>query len=218
MGAKGESYFRFRSQPIELPRYRVSPTAHFEDARRGRRRPSCRPSWHDEVDQVELVSTRFLSLGSQVVDGPASSLPLVRQPEGGRSGGSRDEPPDRGERDGRHGRRRRSGHKTDYEFEPESAELLDRLLPRWLEAEIFGALLEAAASEHAARQRAMAAATDNADELIKTLRRVMNRARQDAITTEIMEIVGGAEALRQAGADEGRPRTTKPSTRPPRSA
>ena len=64
-------------------------------------------------------------------------------------------------------------------------------------------MLEAAASEHAARQRAMKAATDNADELIKTLRRVMNRARQDAITTEIMEIVGGSEALRQAGlADE----------------
>jgi F-type H+-transporting ATPase subunit gamma len=64
-------------------------------------------------------------------------------------------------------------------------------------------MLEAAASEHAARQRAMKAATDNADELIKTLRRVMNRARQDAITTEIMEIVGGAEALRQAGRTDG---------------
>ncbi len=63
-------------------------------------------------------------------------------------------------------------------------------------------MLEAAASEHAARQRAMKAATDNADELIKTLRRVMNRARQDAITTEIMEIVGGSEALRHAGLDD----------------
>ena len=67
-----------------------------------------------------------------------------------------------------------------------------------MEAEIFGALLEASASEHTARQRAMAAATDNADDLVTTLTRVMNRARQDAITTEIMEIVGGAEALRQA--------------------
>ena len=70
------------------------------------------------------------------------------------------------------------------------------LVPSWLEAEILTAMLESAASEHASRQRAMKAATDNADELIKTLRRVMNRARQDAITTEIMEIVGGAEALR----------------------
>ena len=76
--------------------------------------------------------------------------------------------------------------------------LLVELVPRYVEAAVFGALLEAAASEHTARQRAMAAATDNADELAKTLTRDMNRARQDAITTEIMEIVGGAEALRQA--------------------
>jgi F-type H+-transporting ATPase subunit gamma len=96
-----------------------------------------------------------------------------------------------------------SGHKTDYEFEPEPADILDRLLPRWLESEVLAAMLDAAASQQAARQRAMKAATDNADELIKTLRRVMNRARQDAITTEIMEIVGGAEALRQAGRGEG---------------
>jgi F-type H+-transporting ATPase subunit gamma len=68
-----------------------------------------------------------------------------------------------------------------------------------VEARIFAALLNAAASEHAARQRAMKAASDNADELIVNLRRVMNRARQDAITTEITEIVGGAEALRHAG-------------------
>ena len=60
---------------------------------------------------------------------------------------------------------------------------------------MYAALLNAAASEHAFRQRAMKAATDNAEELIKTLSRVMNRARQDSITTEIMEIVGGAEAL-----------------------
>jgi F-type H+-transporting ATPase subunit gamma len=83
-----------------------------------------------------------------------------------------------------------------YEFEPGADEILTRLLPRYVEARIFAAQLDAAASEHAARQRAMKAATDNADELIKSLTRVMNRARQDAITTEIMEIVGGAEALR----------------------
>ena len=66
---------------------------------------------------------------------------------------------------------------------------------------MFSALLDASASEHAARQRAMKSATDNAEDLITSLRRVMNRARQDAITTEIMEIVGGAEALRQAATD-----------------
>lgn len=86
-----------------------------------------------------------------------------------------------------------------YEFEPEPEEILDALLPRYAEARIYAALLNAAASEHAARQRAMKAATDNADELITALSRVMNRARQDAITTEIMEIVGGAEALQSGG-------------------
>ncbi len=72
-------------------------------------------------------------------------------------------------------------------------------MPRYVGARTYAAFLNAAASEHAFRQRAMKAATDNADELIKTLSRVMNRARQDSITTEIMEIVGGAEAL---GADK----------------
>jgi F-type H+-transporting ATPase subunit gamma len=92
---------------------------------------------------------------------------------------------------------------ADYEFEPEPDTILDALMPRYAEARMFAALLNAAASEHAARQRAMKAATDNAEELIRGLSRVMNRARQDAITTEIMEIVGGAEALR-AGASEPR--------------
>src|ERR1700730_2583419 len=85
-----------------------------------------------------------------------------------------------------------------YEFEPEPDAILERLLPRYVEARLFAALLEGAASKHAAQQRAMKAATDNADDLITTYTRRMNRARQDAITTEIMEIVGGAEALRGA--------------------
>ena len=76
-------------------------------------------------------------------------------------------------------------------------------------------MLESAASEHAARQRAMKAATDNADELIKNLRRIMNRARQDAITTEIMEIVGGAEALRHAGDGIESGAYSRPTNRPP---
>jgi F-type H+-transporting ATPase subunit gamma len=88
---------------------------------------------------------------------------------------------------------------SSYEFEPGPEGILERLLPRYAEARLFAALLDASASEHAARQRAMKSATDNADELKKSLTRVMNRARQDAITTEIMEIVGGAEALRQVG-------------------
>ena len=87
------------------------------------------------------------------------------------------------------------GPTGDYEFEPDPTTILETLLPSYVEARVYAALLNAAASEHAFRQRAMKAATDNADELIKTLSRIMNRARQDAITTEIMEIVGGAEAL-----------------------
>jgi F-type H+-transporting ATPase subunit gamma len=84
------------------------------------------------------------------------------------------------------------------EFEPDVETLLAELAPKAVESEIFTAMLEGAASFFTAQQRAMAAASDNADELIRTLSRIMNRARQDAITTEIMEIVGGAEALRQS--------------------
>ncbi len=86
---------------------------------------------------------------------------------------------------------------VDYVFEPSPAEILDGLLPRYVEATIFSMLLEASASEHSARRRAMKAATDNADELMKNLTRTANRARQAEITTEISEIVGGAEALNQ---------------------
>jgi F-type H+-transporting ATPase subunit gamma len=84
-----------------------------------------------------------------------------------------------------------------YEFEPDPEGILDLLLPRYVDSRVYAALLNAAASEHTARQRAMKAATDNADDLITSLSRVMNRARQDSITTEIMEIVSGSEALRQ---------------------
>ncbi|MDA1361508.1 F0F1 ATP synthase subunit gamma [Glycomyces luteolus] len=87
----------------------------------------------------------------------------------------------------------------DYEFEPNPEALLDALLPKYLTTRIYAALIDAAASESAARRRAMKAATDNADELIKTLRRSANAARQAAITQEISEIVGGASALSAAG-------------------
>jgi F-type H+-transporting ATPase subunit gamma len=90
---------------------------------------------------------------------------------------------------------------AEYVFEPEPAEILDDLLPQYVVTKIFFALLESAAAENAARQRAMAAATDNAEELIKVLTRQANRARQDEITTEIMEIVGGAEALAAAAGE-----------------
>jgi F-type H+-transporting ATPase subunit gamma len=83
----------------------------------------------------------------------------------------------------------------EYLFEPAPERILDHLLPQYLITKVWAALLESAASENAARRRAMKAATDNADDLLKVLTRQANRARQDEITTEIMEIVGGAEAL-----------------------
>jgi F-type H+-transporting ATPase subunit gamma len=90
---------------------------------------------------------------------------------------------------------------AEYLFEPAPERILDHLLPQYVITKVYAALLESAASENAARRRAMKAATDNADELMKILTRQANRARQDEITTEIMEIVGGAEAL--AATSEG---------------
>jgi len=130
-----------------------------------------------EVDKVVLIYTRFITAGSQeVVLRPL--VPLEREiVQGG---------------DGRPGT---DGASADYEFEPDPTSILETLIPRYIEARVYAALLNAAASEHAFRQRAMKSATDNAEELIKNLSRIMNRARQDSITTEIMEIVSGAEAL-----------------------
>ena len=188
IGRKGDNYFRHRDHNILTSIIGVSDRPSYADARKAVA-AVMGPFEAGEIDQIELVFTRFVSIGSQVV-AVRQLVPLVR----------------RGEEDGAGVSTpgvENTGFRTDYEFEPEPAEILDRLLPSWLEAEVLAAMLESAASEHASRQRAMKAATDNADELIKNLRRVMNRARQDAITTEIMEIVGGAEALRQAGIDTG---------------
>ena len=130
-----------------------------------------------------MVSTRFISAGSQRVE-TLQMLPLPLPDEDAAEDGG--EPP------------HAPGTVGYTEFEPEPEKLLAELAPRAAESEIFAALLEGSASFFTAQQRAMAAATDNADELVRTLTRVMNRARQDSITTEIMEIVGGAEALRQS--------------------
>jgi F-type H+-transporting ATPase subunit gamma len=89
-----------------------------------------------------------------------------------------------------------------YEFEPEPEQLIAALLPRYISARIFAALLESATSESAARRRAMKSASDNADELITTYTRLANEARQAEITQEISEIVGGADALAAAGSDQ----------------
>jgi F-type H+-transporting ATPase subunit gamma len=85
-----------------------------------------------------------------------------------------------------------------YDFEPSAEAVLDELLPKYIEYLVYAALLQAAASEHAARQRAMKSATENAEDLIKSLTRQANQARQAEITQEISEIVGGADALASA--------------------
>ena len=82
-----------------------------------------------------------------------------------------------------------------YEFEPDSATVLDALLPVYIESRIFNALLQSAASKHAATQKAMKSASDNADTLVRDYTRLANNARQSEITQQISEIVGGADAL-----------------------
>lgn len=89
-----------------------------------------------------------------------------------------------------------------YEFEPSQEVVLDALLPKYVDSRILAALLNAAASEQAARQQAMKTATDNADDLIRTYTRLANSARQAEITQEISEIVGGADALAATGSDD----------------
>jgi F-type H+-transporting ATPase subunit gamma len=171
-GKKGVSYFRFRGYRIDAEFTGMSDTPTYEDARAVAETVS-ELFESGAVQEVVLVYTRFLSVGTQRVT-VRQFMPLT----------------------GVGAEKAETGATADYDFEPGPAEILERLLPRYVEARLFAAMLDSAASEHAARQRAMKSATDNADELIIKLSRVMNRARQDAITTEIMEIVGGAEALR----------------------
>jgi F-type H+-transporting ATPase subunit gamma len=195
VGRKAQSYFRFRRIEVEQAFSGFSDRPSFSDAKAVAE--VITPLFlEEEVDQALVVSTRFLSAGSQAVE--TRQLLPIPEPGAERAVGE-EEDPGAGAGDGSATQPAREGY---TEFEPESTSLLVELVPRYVEAAIFGALLEASASEHTARQRAMAAATDNAEELTKTLTREMNRARQDTITAEIMEIVGGAEALRRAAAEE----------------
>ena len=177
VGRKAESYFKFRDYELGRTFAGFSDRPSYDDAKAiGQHVVELFASGH--VDKVELVYTRFISAGSQEV----VLRPLVPLSEDTVKGG-----------DGKAGSDDGTG--SDYEFEPDPTTILDTLLPRYVEARVYAALLNAAASEHAFRQRAMKSATDNAEELIKSLSITMNRARQASITTEIMEIVGGAEAL-----------------------
>ena len=179
VGRKAQSYFRFRGWDIDQAYTGISDTPAYEDARLVADYVVTRFE-RGEYDLVELAYTQFLSAASQRV-AIRRFVPLDRSMLETASDG----PP------------------ADYEFEPSPQEILDRLLPRYAEARLYAALLEGSASFFAAQQRAMKSATDNAEELIVKYSRAMNRARQDAITTEIMEIVGGAEAMRAAKATGG---------------
>ncbi len=178
VGRKPDSYFRFRgyNRAATFAGFSDSPTY---DHAREIGQLVVKMFLDGDVDRVELVYTRFVSTGTQeVVLRPLVPLDSTTVQGGDGKAGTAD-----------------GGPAGDYEFEPDPTTILDTLLPRYVEARIYAALLNAAASEYAAKQRAMKSATDNAEELIKNLARIMNRARQDSITTEIMEIVSGAEAL-----------------------
>ncbi|MFH9733078.1 F0F1 ATP synthase subunit gamma [Streptomyces sp. NPDC017260] len=132
------------------------------------------------VDEIHIVYTEFVSMMTQTaVD---SRLLPLRLQEVAQESATKDEV------------------LPLYDFEPSAEDVLDALLPRYVESRIYNALLQSAASKHAATRRAMKSATDNAGELINTLSRLANAARQAEITQEISEIVGGASALADATA------------------
>jgi F-type H+-transporting ATPase subunit gamma len=173
VGKKAQSYFRYRGYQIERPFLGVTDTPGYGDAR-AIANVLMNDYAEGAVDSVEVFSTRYVSALTQIAESFAL-LPI--------------EPPQREEGDvGGAGA-------VGYTYEPSAESILSRLLPRYVEAVTFGILLDASASEHAARRRAMKAATENAEELTKLLTRQANQARQAEITTEISEIVGGAEAL-----------------------
>ncbi|WP_151524823.1 F0F1 ATP synthase subunit gamma [Serinicoccus kebangsaanensis] len=179
-GRKAESYYNFRSRPYEDSWSGFSDSPTFDVAQEISERligEFTKGSDEGGVDEIHVVYTRFVNMVTQEVQ-VTRLLPLEvvedaapRTPENGF---------------------------PLYEFEPDAAEVLDALLPRYITSRIWNALLQSAASELAARQRAMKSATDNAEELIKTYTRLANQARQAEITQEISEIVGGASALADA--------------------
>jgi F-type H+-transporting ATPase subunit gamma len=182
-GRKGEAYYRFRSRPVAQTWTGFSDQPRYENAKEIGEALieafTLDEGDSDKVDEVHLVYTQFRSM-------------LVQEPHDVRM-----LPMEIVESD-------EAPAKEDvlplYEFEPAAEEVLDALLPKYVQSRIFFALLQASASELAARQRAMKSATDNAEELIKKYTRIANQARQAGITQEISEIVGGVNALADANA------------------
>jgi len=174
-GRKGVAYYRFRQRPVEQSWTGFSDAPSYADA------DAIVEQLVEEfvslrVDEIHAVYTDFISAGSQRAVARRFVPLVIEEVE--------EAPPE---------------PIPQYIYEPSPERLLDALLPRYVGARVFTAMLESAASEHAARRRAMKAATDNAHELIDALTRQYNQARQAQITQEIMEIVGGAEALQKSG-------------------
>ena len=176
-GRKGVTFYRFRRRDIEREWTGFSDAPTYEVAREiGDTLVDAfiRGSEDGGVDEIHIVFTRFVNMVTQVPE-VVRMLPL-EVIEGDEEPAADDVLPL-------------------YEFEPNPADVLDALLPRYVGSRIYNCLLQAAASEHAARQRAMKSASDNAQEVIKNYTRLANSARQAEITQEISEIVGGANAL-----------------------
>jgi F-type H+-transporting ATPase subunit gamma len=190
IGRKGIAYYKFRGREITDSWSGFSEQPTFSDARTvgesliaafsaGADDEAEHPGGDDVlgVDELHLVSTQFKSLMTQTTQAKFLAPMEIEEQE------------DTG------------GLLPQYEFEPDADELLGALLPKYINTRIYAALLDSAASESASRRRAMKSATDNADDMIKALTREMNSARQSAITQEISEIVGGANALAAAGSE-----------------
>ncbi|MEI7475958.1 MAG: F0F1 ATP synthase subunit gamma [Actinomycetes bacterium] len=183
VGRKAVNYYRFRNRAIAGSWSGFSDTPTYEDAKNvadSLIQAFLADAQTDKngVDEIHIVFTEFKSMLTQ--NALAKRMLPLEVVES-------DEPVP-------------TGLLPMYEFEPGAEVVLNSLLPRYIEARIFNAMLQSAASEHAARRRAMKSATDNADELIKSLTRLANAARQAEITQEISEIVGGADALSSANA------------------
>jgi F-type H+-transporting ATPase subunit gamma len=181
IGRKGVNYYRFRKREIKESWSGFSEQPSYPDAAEAARVlvEAFMADDDDEnsVDELHLVYTQFKNMVTQIPQARRMAPMVVEYVE--------DEP---------------SGDiQPLYEFEPDPDALFDALLPKYVGARLFSALLESAASESANRQRAMKAATDNANELIRNLTLESNQARQAQITQEISEIVGGADALVTTG-------------------
>ncbi|CAL9431092.1 ATP synthase gamma chain [Nocardiopsis dassonvillei] len=186
VGRKGMAAYKFRDRPVEEQWEGITerPTyAHAQEIGTALMERFAKDTSEGGVDEIHVVSTEFVSMLTQRATA-TRALPLEV------------EEVDEAELEAAHG-----GQALPlYEFEPSAEEALDRLLPQYVTNRIYFALLESAASQQASRRAAMKAATDNAEELAKTLTRLANQARQAEITNEISEIVGGADALAAASA------------------